>query len=74
MIGIIVRSPESLYIEYTRMPSPVYQYVINLVVSIPVRRGPGVLMKVSVREHPALKNWIFYVAKFTILTLLSLLY
>jgi len=25
------------------MPSPIYQYVINLVVSLPIRRGPGVL-------------------------------
>jgi hypothetical protein len=35
------------------MPSPIYQYAINLVMSLPIRRGPGVLMNVSVREHCA---------------------
>jgi len=38
------------------MPSPIYQYVTNLVVSLPIRRGPGVLMNVSVQEHRALNN------------------
>jgi len=38
------------------MSSPVYQYVINLVVSLPIRRGPGVFMNVLVREHRALNN------------------
>jgi len=41
------------------MPSPVYQYVINLVVSVRIRRGAGVLINVSVREHRALNNQIF---------------
>ena len=55
------------------MPSPIYQYVNNLVVSLPIRRGPGVFMKVLVQEHCALNNYNFEVAKFTILTPLSLL-
>jgi len=38
------------------MPSPVYQYAINLVVSLPIRRGPGELMNVSVQEDRALNN------------------
>jgi hypothetical protein len=38
------------------MPSPIYQYVIDLIVSLPIRRGPGVFMNVSVREHRALNN------------------
>jgi len=41
------------------MPSPIYQYVISLVVSLPIRRGPGVLMNASVREDRALNNQIF---------------
>jgi len=41
------------------MPSPIYQYVINLVVSFPIKRGPSVLTNVSVREHCALNNQIF---------------
>jgi len=38
------------------MPSPVYQYVINLVVSLPIRRGPGVIMNVLVQKHRALNS------------------
>ena len=38
-ISITVSSPERAYIEYSRIPSPVYQYVINLAVSLPIRRG-----------------------------------
>jgi len=56
VISITVSSPERSYIEYTRMPSPSYQHMINLVMSIPIRRGPGVLMNVSVWEHHALNN------------------
>jgi hypothetical protein len=55
------------------VPSPVYQYVINLVVSLPIRRGPGVLIIVSVGENLDLTTKFFNVAKFTILTSLSLL-
>jgi len=55
------------------MQSSFYQYVTNLAVSLPIRRGPGVLMNVSVWEHRAPTNKFFDVAKFTILTPLSLL-
>ena len=58
--------------DYTRMPSPINQYVFNLVVSLPSRRGPSVFMNDSVREHRVL-NRFFNAAKFTILTPLSLL-
>jgi len=53
------------------MPSP--QYVNNLVVTLPIRRCSGVLMKVFVWKKCALNNQIFDVAKFIILTPLSLL-
>ena len=33
------------------MPPPIYKYLINLVVSLPITRGPGVQMKDSVWEH-----------------------
>jgi hypothetical protein len=49
------------------MPSPVYQYVIDLVVSLLIRRGLSVLtcMNVSVGEHGALlfiylHNFVYY--------------
>jgi len=40
------------------MPSPIYQYVVNLVVSLTIRGGPGVFMNVPVREHRALNHQI----------------
>jgi hypothetical protein len=68
VFSITVSFPERSYIEYTRMPSHIYQYVINLVVSIPIRIGPGMFINVLVREHYALHNQFFGVAKFTVLT------
>jgi len=41
------------------MPSSIYLYVINLVVSLPIRRGPGVLMNVLVGKNHALNNQDF---------------
>jgi len=38
------------------MPSPIRQYEVNMVVVLPIRRGSGLLMSVSVREHRALNN------------------
>jgi len=48
VISIIVRAFRTFYIEYTRMPSPFYRHVLNLVVSHPISGDPGVLIKVSV--------------------------
>jgi len=48
------------------MPSPIYQYVINLDVSLPITRGPGVFMNVSVQELCALTTRFFYKVKFTL--------
>jgi hypothetical protein len=59
VISITVISPEIPYIGYPGMPSPVYQHVINLIVSLPIRTGPGELMNVSVREHRAVNNMTF---------------
>jgi len=41
------------------MPSPTYQYVVNLVVTLTIRGGPGVFMNVPVREYRALNHQIF---------------
>ena len=65
VISIIVCYPERSHIEYTRMSS-IYQYVINLVVTLPIRRGPGVFMNVSVRDHRARNNYIFWCGSFLI--------
>jgi len=48
VISILVSASETIYIEYSRMPSHFYQHVINVVVSLPIRVGPGVFMNVSV--------------------------
>jgi len=32
---------------FTHMSLPIYEYVINLVVSLSIRRGPGVFMNVK---------------------------
>jgi len=40
------------------MSSPLYQYVINLAVSLPIKRSPGVIMNVSVFEFCALEKGI----------------
>jgi len=37
VISIAVSSLQRSYIEYTPMPSPIYQYLTNLVVSLPIR-------------------------------------
>ena len=48
------------------MPSPVYQYVINLVVCPPVRSATDLFMNVSVPERRVLTTTFFDVANFTI--------
>jgi len=56
------------------MPSPIYQYMIELNVSLPIRTGTYIVfINVSMREHHNLTTRYFDVAKCTILTPLSLL-
>jgi len=45
------------------MPSLIYQHVISLVVSLPIRRGPGVFSNVVWEHH------FFYVSVLYILPL-----
>ena len=56
VLSITVSSSERSYIEYTGIPSAIYQYVVNLVFSVPMRRCPGLFMNVSVREHRSLNT------------------
>jgi len=63
VMSIIVSCPERPYIEYTRMSSPLYQYLINLVVTLPIRRGPLVFKNVLKQELCALNNEIFWCGK-----------
>jgi hypothetical protein len=55
------------------MPSPSYQYVVNIVVSMLIRRGPGVGMNVSGGNIVLLTTKFFDLAKFSIRTPLSLM-
>jgi len=41
------------------MASRIYQYVINLAVSLLIKRGQGVLMHITAWEHSDLKTQIF---------------
>jgi hypothetical protein len=41
------------------MPFLTYQSVIGLVLSLPTRRGAGVIMNVSVWKHRSVKKYIF---------------
>jgi len=59
-------SPERSHIEYTQIPSPIYQYVISLLVSLPIRRGPGELVNVSVQEHRAVVELMDIIAMWLI--------
>jgi len=54
------------------MKSPIYQYVMNLVVSLPTRRGPGVFMMFRCGSIVMLTTTFIDAVKFTILTPLSL--
>jgi len=38
------------------MSSPIHQYAISLVVSVPIRRDPGILKNVLVRNRGDLNN------------------
>jgi hypothetical protein len=60
VINITVSYPERWHIENIRMPSPLFQYVIYLIANLPMRRGLGVIMKVSVQELRVLDDWIFW--------------
>jgi hypothetical protein len=56
VVSITISPSKRLDIKYTVMPSPSYQNVINLVVHLSIRRGPGVFMNAAMREHGAFDN------------------
>ena len=72
VISITVSSPERLYNKYSSVPSPVYQYMINLIVSLPIWRSRCIYECVNVGTSCSLLDFLD-VAKFTTLTPLSLL-
>jgi hypothetical protein len=41
------------------MSSPIYQNVIDLVVCLSIRRGPGIFMDAAMEEHFAFDNKVF---------------
>jgi len=57
VISITVSPPERSYMGYTRMPFPIYQYVIILFVSLRIWKCRSLFMNVPVREHRAFNNW-----------------
>jgi hypothetical protein len=59
MVSITVCPPERSDIKYTGMPSPVYQNMINLIVSLSIRRCPSKFMNDTPWEHRTFDNQIF---------------
>jgi hypothetical protein len=55
------------------MSSPIYQNVIDLVVTLSIRRGPGIFMNAVMGKMVLMTTKFLDVAKFTTLTPLSLL-
>jgi len=73
MISNTVSSLERWYVEYTYMPSSMYQYVIDLILTLPIRIDLGVFKMLRCGSSLLLNTRHLYVAKFTILTPLSVL-
>jgi hypothetical protein len=73
VISITVSSPETLYFDYTRMPSPIYQHVINRLRVFPSVEVQVYLWTFRCGNIVLLTTRFFYVAQFTILIPLSLL-
>jgi hypothetical protein len=78
VISIRVSFSERPYFEYTRMPSPIYQHMINLVVLVPIRIGPGIFINILTQAHRALHNSDFFlcgkVYYFNIIVITNLMY
>jgi hypothetical protein len=49
VITITVNYPERRYMDYNRNPYPIYQYVINMVVSLSIKINLGVFINLSER-------------------------
>jgi hypothetical protein len=65
--------PEWSNIKYTRMPSPVYQKRVNLIVSFPVWRRLIIFMDVAMWKHRTFDCEYLDVSNFATLTPLSFL-
>ena len=64
MISITITSPETSYIQYTGIPSPVYQYMIHLVVVLPISEVQVYLSMFRSRNVLLLTTGFFDVAVF----------
>jgi hypothetical protein len=73
MISNTVSSLERSYFEYTCIPSSMYQYVLDLIVTLPIRIDIGVFRMLRCGNILLLNIRHFYAVKFTIQTALSLL-
>jgi hypothetical protein len=59
VVSITVCSPEQSDIKYAWMLSPVYQNMVNLIVSLSISRCPNKFMSVTMWEHCTFDNQIF---------------
>jgi hypothetical protein len=46
-------------IRYIWMPSPIYQNMVNLIVSFPIWRRPSIFMDVAMWEHHTFDSDVF---------------
>jgi hypothetical protein len=60
VMSITVSYPERWHIEYTWIPSSLFQYVIYLEANLPMRRSLGVIINASIQKHWVLDDWIFW--------------
>jgi hypothetical protein len=72
-ISVQICSLEISYVSYDRMPSPIYRYVIDVVISAAIRGAPAVLMNVSCGNIVLLTTSCLNVAQFIIRPQLSFL-
>jgi hypothetical protein len=73
VLSITICCSELSEIKYTRIPAPIYQNMVNLIVGFPIRTHPSIFMDVMMWNIVPLAVRSLDVAKFTILTPLSLL-
>jgi len=64
MISNTVGSLERWYVEYMCMPSSMYQYVIDLILTLPIRIDLGVFKMFRCGSSILLNTRHFYVVKF----------
>jgi hypothetical protein len=59
VIRIRISFPEIAYVKYTPMPCPIYKCMVNVVVSLPFRKGAGGCATISCSKRTVLYKVIW---------------